>query len=94
MRFHKASKSKVSKAQNKALQQSVFSSTTGGMQIPSLPELLKMLRDKTAKRGMKSKLAADLHVPLANVSLWLSGEREPGGAVTLKLFQWVKHQGR
>ena|ERR1044071_2689736 len=57
-----------------------------------LPNLLERLRKATAARGTKSALAKYLKVPLASVSQWLSGEREPGGETTLRLLQWVEQQ--
>lgn len=65
-----------------------------------LPGLLERLRKATAETGKKSELADFLkrvtkaNVPLASVSRWLSGEREPGGEVTLQLLRWVELQER
>ncbi|HLH53446.1 MAG TPA: helix-turn-helix transcriptional regulator [Verrucomicrobiae bacterium] len=59
-----------------------------------MKNLLWRLNRATAERGMKSKLAKVMGVPLANVSQWLSGEREPGGETTLKLLDWVDQQER
>ena len=63
-----------------------------------LPPLLDRLKKATARSGKKSELAEFLakatksKVPLASVSRWLSGEREPGGEVALQLRQWVEQQ--
>lgn len=65
-----------------------------------LPSLLERLRKATAETGKKSELADFLkrvtkaNVPLASVSRWLSGEREPGGEMTLLLLRWVELQER
>jgi DNA-binding transcriptional regulator YiaG len=59
-----------------------------------LPNLLERLRKATAERGKKSTLAKFLGVPLANVSQWLSGVREPGGETTLRMLHWVEQQER
>jgi transcriptional regulator with XRE-family HTH domain len=65
-----------------------------------LPNLLERLKKATAETGKKSALAKFLssalktNVPLASVSRWLSGEREPGGEVTLQLLKWVELQER
>jgi transcriptional regulator with XRE-family HTH domain len=55
-----------------------------------LPNLLERLKKATAEPGAKSALAEFLDVPLASLSRWLSGEREPGGETTLRLLQWVE----
>jgi transcriptional regulator with XRE-family HTH domain len=63
-----------------------------------LPSLLERLKRATAETGKKSELAEFLarvtgaNVPLASVSRWLSGEREPGGEVALLLLKWVELQ--
>jgi transcriptional regulator with XRE-family HTH domain len=57
-----------------------------------LPGLLERLRKVAERRGAMSALAKTLGVPLASVSRWLSGEREPGGEITLKLLHWVEEQ--
>ena len=61
-----------------------------------LPSLLERLKKATAATGKKTELAEFLKpkVPLASVSRWLSGEREPGGEVTLQLLYWVELQER
>ena len=58
----------------------------------TMANLLDRLNKATSQRGMKSKLAKVMGVPLSNVSQWLSGEREPGGETTLRLLQWVERQ--
>ncbi len=64
-----------------------------------LPSLLERLKKATAKKGKKSELAEFLqrvtkeNVPLASVSRWLSGEREPGGEVALQMDVWATAQG-
>jgi transcriptional regulator with XRE-family HTH domain len=55
-----------------------------------MPSLLRRLNAATSDRGAKSQLAIAMGVPLANVSQWLSGEREPGGENTLRLLNWVQ----
>jgi transcriptional regulator with XRE-family HTH domain len=55
-----------------------------------LPSLVDRLKRATEQRGTKSALAKYLGVPLASVSQWLSGEREPGGETTLRLLHWVQ----
>jgi hypothetical protein len=63
-----------------------------------LPKLLERLRKATAAPGRKSELAKALarslgrDIPLASVSRWLSGEREPGGEIALRLLHWVESQ--
>jgi hypothetical protein len=59
-----------------------------------LPNLLKRLNEHTSEPGKKSELAEFLGAPLASVSRWLSGDREPGGEVTLKMLHWVQLQER
>lgn len=64
-----------------------------------LPSLLERLRKATAATGKKTELAEFLrrvtraNVPLASVSRWLSGEREPGGEIALQLDEWATRQG-
>jgi hypothetical protein len=60
---------------------------------PQLPILLDDLKKATAEPGMKSSLAKFLGAPLASVSRWLSGEREPGGEITLRMRYWLDHPG-
>jgi DNA-binding transcriptional regulator YiaG len=59
-----------------------------------LPGLLERLKRATAETGKKSELAEFLKAPLASVSRWLSGEREPGGEVALQMLYWVEQQER
>lgn len=68
----------------------VSESVKHGSVKPHLPNLLDRLREATKERGKKSALAEYLGVPLASVSQWLSGEREPGGETTLRLLKWVE----
>jgi transcriptional regulator with XRE-family HTH domain len=60
----------------------------------TMANLLDRLNKATSQRGMKSKLAKVMGVPLANISQWLSGAREPGGETTLRLLHWVGQQER
>ncbi len=57
-----------------------------------LPNLLERLNRATKESGKMSALAKFLDVPLASVSRWLSGKREPGGEITLKMLHWVEQQ--
>jgi DNA-binding transcriptional regulator YiaG len=57
-----------------------------------MPNLLARLDKATKETGKKSALAEFLGVPLASVSRWLSGDREPGGEITLKMLRWVELQ--
>lgn len=57
-----------------------------------LPILLEDLRQATAAPGKKTELAKFLGAPLASVSRWLAGEREPGGETVLKMQAWLKRQ--
>jgi transcriptional regulator with XRE-family HTH domain len=59
-----------------------------------LETLLATLNCLTKERGKKTELAEFLGVPLASVSRWLSGERDPGGETTLRLLTWVEQQKR
>jgi transcriptional regulator with XRE-family HTH domain len=59
-----------------------------------LPSLLARLNRETSETGRMSALAKFLGVPLASVSRWLSGKREPGGEITLRLLHWVEQQER
>lgn len=61
---------------------------------PQLPNLRDRLNQATKESGKMSALADYLKVPLASVSRWLSGKREPGGEITLKLLHWVEQQER
>jgi hypothetical protein len=57
-----------------------------------LQELLMAARRLTESRGMKSKLAKALIVPLPRVSDWLAGKYLPSGGRALKLREWVRDQ--
>jgi DNA-binding transcriptional regulator YiaG len=57
-----------------------------------LPSLLERLNQATTETGKMSALAAYLKAPLASVSRWLSGKREPGGEITLRMLRWVEHE--
>lgn len=57
--------------------------------IQSMPELISSLKALTAEPGAAAALAEDLGIPHARVSEWLSGKKEPGGANTFRLLQWV-----
>jgi transcriptional regulator with XRE-family HTH domain len=62
---------------------------------PVKSQLKNLLADAnrlTEEPGKKSELADFLGAPLASVSRWLSGKREPGGEITLQLLRWVKQQ--
>lgn len=59
-----------------------------------LPNLRERLNRATKETGKMSALADILKVPLASVSRWLSGKREPGGEITLKMLRWVERQER
>jgi transcriptional regulator with XRE-family HTH domain len=65
-----------------------------------LPNLRERLNRATKETGKMSALADFLgkatgqRVPLASVSRWLSGKREPGGEVTLQMLRWVEQQER
>jgi DNA-binding transcriptional regulator YiaG len=59
-----------------------------------LNNLLADLNRLTKESGKKTELADYLGAPLASVSRWLSGEREPGGETTLKMLRWVQQQER
>jgi len=63
-------------------------------------KLLADLRQATSAPGEMSALAKYLgektgaNVPLASVSRWLSGKREPGGEITLWMREWVTDSKR
>jgi transcriptional regulator with XRE-family HTH domain len=56
-----------------------------------LKNLLAELSRLTQRPGQKTKLAKFLGAPLTSVSRWLSGEREPGGEIALKMRYWADH---
>jgi hypothetical protein len=55
-----------------------------------LANLLSRLKRAAAERGKKTELAHFLKVPLVSVSRWLSGKREPGGEMALRILAWVQ----
>ena len=55
-----------------------------------LDNLLAALNHLTEETGKKTELADFLGAPLASVSRWLSGDREPGGETTLRMLEWVQ----
>ena len=57
-----------------------------------LDNLLAKLNRLTQEPGKKTELAEFLGAPLASVSRWLSGKRDPGGETTLKMLRWVQEQ--
>ena len=61
---------------------------------PQLPNLRERLKRATSESGKMSALADFLKVPLASVSRWVAGKREPGGEITLKMLRWVEQQER
>lgn len=74
----------------------VLTETESPATLPSvksqLDNLLAILNHLTEETGKKTALADFLGAPLASVSRWLSGEREPGGETTLRMLQWVRQQ--
>lgn len=81
--------------QKEHLTDAAMSDRTGDVKV-QLPGLLERLRKATTTPGKKTELAEALNpkAPLASVSRWLAGEREPGGEVTLQLLHWVEQQER
>ena len=57
-----------------------------------LEELVEIARRLTKPRGMKTKLAQALRVPLPRVSDWLAGNYLPSGQRALELREWVRAQ--
>lgn len=57
-------------------------------------ELRKRLIQATEPSGEMTALAKWLDVPLASVSRWLSGDREPGGDYALRMLKWVEDRER
>jgi transcriptional regulator with XRE-family HTH domain len=55
-----------------------------------LESLLVTLNRLAKAPGKKTELADFLGAPLASVSRWLSGKRDPGGETTLRLLEWVQ----
>jgi transcriptional regulator with XRE-family HTH domain len=58
----------------------------------SLQNLLARLKLCTSTRGKKKELAELLGVKQPRITEWLSGDVEPGGETTLRLFQWVEDE--
>lgn len=83
----------VDPEQKDLTQTSNFRNTPGEMKL-TLKGLLNEVRKLTEPSGMKARLAADLKVPQARVSEWLSGKHDPSGEMTLQLFNWVENQKR
>ena len=81
----------VSFSNEKEVDDMVTSSDSPSMKA-QWPGLLERLKRATAKRGVASALARELRVPLASVSRWLAGKREPSGDIALKLLRWVERQ--
>ena len=84
----------VSGQNNDDLTEAVTSRKFKGDVKKQLPSLLDRLNRATKETGKMSALADYLKVPLASVSRWLSGKREPGGETTLQMLQWVEQQER
>jgi len=66
-------------------------------QLPSLRERLNRATKETGKMSALADFlgkAIGRRVPLASVSRWLSGKREPGGEITLLMLRWVEQQER
>jgi transcriptional regulator with XRE-family HTH domain len=59
-----------------------------------LKGLLKRLREATAERGMKVKLAGWMKVHPQSITDWITGRKEPSGETTLRLLQWVEQEER
>jgi transcriptional regulator with XRE-family HTH domain len=63
--------------------------------VKSQLDILLAKFDRLVKQpGKKTKLADFLGAPLASVSRWLSGKREPGREITLNMLRWVELQER
>jgi hypothetical protein len=88
----------IESPQTKQLTDTEISSKDVAVKV-QLPSLLERLKKATQAPGKKTELAKFLSkqlaakVPLASVSRWLSGEREPGGEVALQLDAWATKQG-
>lgn len=66
-------------------------------QMPNLRRRLNLATKETGKMSALAKFLGrqtNRKIPLASVSRWLSGKREPGGEITLKLLRWVEQQER
>lgn len=92
----RAARAVASEGVEKHLTNTETSDLIAGNVNAQLPSLLKQLREATAEPGQKTALAKFLAkvsgrpVPLASVSRWLSGEREPGGETVLQMQAWLK----
>jgi hypothetical protein len=63
--------------------------------VKSQLEILLAKFDRLIKQpGKKTELADFLGAPLASVSRWLSGKREPGRNIALEMLRWVELQER
>jgi transcriptional regulator with XRE-family HTH domain len=58
-------------------------------QRTKLALLLQRIAAATERTGMKTELANFLGVSRQQLNHWLSGERAPGGEVTLQMLEWV-----
>jgi transcriptional regulator with XRE-family HTH domain len=56
----------------------------------TLPQLLNELKTLTEVFGKKAELAEFLNATPSSLSHWLSGNRQPGGEVTLRMLEWVQ----
>lgn len=77
--------------ENEPLTHVVASDKIAAMQN-QMDRLRSRLTRATAVRGQKAALANWLGVPLSSISTWLSGRREPGGEIALRLLQWAEQQ--
>jgi DNA-binding transcriptional regulator YiaG len=80
--------------QNNDLTEAATSRKLAGDVKKQLPSLLERLNRATRETGKMSALADYLKAPLASVSRWLSGKREPGGETALQMLHWVEQQER
>ena len=55
-----------------------------------LQELLERVREASRATGRRAELARQLGCSRQQVNGWLSGDRMPGGEVTLQLLEWVQ----
>jgi len=66
--------------------------------VSSVKSPLDALRSRVKKitqtEGKLLELSEYLKAPYSSVSRWLSGKREPGGEIALKLLKWVEQQER
>jgi len=61
---------------------------------PEIQKFIERVNRFASKPGARAELARTLDVAPARVSEWLNGKKEPGGAYTLRLLQWVEQQER